>query len=222
MRTVLTLENRHEDPLPEGTPWADIRFPGRLVEIFLEEYTRPGETVFDPFAGFGTTLAVAERRGRVPLGFEYNRERWEYARSRLRMGDNLYHGDARRLIHDLPPGIDFSFTSPPYMQRGDAENPLTDYTENYRPGEDGYIVYLRELAGLYAVLRERMRPGARVVLEASNLRRGAQVTTLAWDIARAVGEVLPFEREVVIAWEPTYGYGYDHSYCLVFRVPTGC
>lgn len=59
-------------------------------------------------------------------------------------------------------------------------------------------------------------------MEVANLRdaggRGP-VTPLAWDVARAVGEVLRFEGEVVVEWEPTYGYGYDHSYCLVFSAP---
>jgi hypothetical protein len=24
-----------------------------------------------------------------------------------------------------------------------------------------------------------------------------------------------------VQWEPTYGYGYDHSYCLLFSPPAG-
>jgi hypothetical protein len=24
-----------------------------------------------------------------------------------------------------------------------------------------------------------------------------------------------------VRWEPTYGYGYDHSYCLLFSPPAG-
>jgi hypothetical protein len=65
-----------------------------------------------------------------------------------------------------------------------------------------------------------LRPGGAAVIEAANLRdlRGAgPVTTFAWDVARSVGQVLKFEGEVVVDWEPTYGHGYDHSYCLLFR-----
>jgi DNA modification methylase len=36
----------------------------------IERYSRPGDWVLDPFCGFGTTLVVAERLGREPLGFE--------------------------------------------------------------------------------------------------------------------------------------------------------
>jgi hypothetical protein len=28
--------------------------------------------------------------------------------------------------------------------------------------------------------------------------------------------VLTFEGEIIIAWEHYYGYGYDHSYALIF------
>jgi hypothetical protein len=41
------------------------------------------------------------------------------------------------------------------------------------------------------------------------------VTPLAWDVAAAVSQVLRFEGEIVVCWDH-YGYGYDHSYCLVF------
>jgi len=33
--------------------------------------------------------------------------------------------------------------------------------------------------------------------------------------------VLPFAGEIAVRWEPTYGYGYDHSYCLLFSAPAG-
>ena len=48
-----------------------------LVEAFLAEYTRPGDLVFDPFAGFGTTLLVAEATvSYLGLGFAEPRASW--------------------------------------------------------------------------------------------------------------------------------------------------
>jgi DNA modification methylase len=43
----------------------DVAYPEELVAPFVAEFTRPGELVVDPFAGFGTTLVVAERLGRT-------------------------------------------------------------------------------------------------------------------------------------------------------------
>jgi len=213
VRTFLVLRNEQAEPLPAGVLGPDIRYPESLVRHFLEAYTREWDTVFDPFTGFGTTLRVAEAMGRVPVGLELNPGRCRYARCRLQNPDALLRGDARRLgDYSLPP-FDFSITSPPYMNRHDPENPLTDYTEI----EGGYEQYLTDLRDIYEQIAARMKPGARAVIEVANLKSGGEVTTLAWDIAGAISSVLHFEGEVIVGWEPTYAYGYDHSYCLVFR-----
>ena len=55
------------------------------------------------------------------------------------------------------------------------------------------------------------------------------MTPLAWDFADRISEIFNLDSEVVIGWEETsessadelsdgtFGYGYDHSYCLVFQ-----
>jgi hypothetical protein len=60
-----------------------------------------------------------------------------------------------------------------------------------------------------------MNSSGHVVIEASNLKKAGQVTTLAWDIAHEVARIFHFEGETIICWDE-YGYGYNHSYCLVF------
>jgi tRNA G10 N-methylase Trm11 len=214
VRTVITLAN--DDPFPLPPEWAhdDVRYPPALVRLFLEEHTRPGDLVFDPFAGFGTTLTVAEELGRRGLGIERDERRWQYTRTLLRDPASLIHGDARRIGEMGLPPIDFSMTSPPYMSRWDhPEDPLAAYAEPSR----GYETYLAEVRDVYREIGALMTERAVAVVEAANIKKDAGVTTLEWDLASAIGEVLRFEGEVVVAWEPTYGYGYDHSYCLLFR-----
>lgn len=213
MRSYISLRNAPRTPLPEPFSGDDVRYPESLVVRFLEEFTRPGDLVFDPFAGFGTTLQTAEAMGRVPYGIEFDPQRVEYARSRLRQAENLLHGDSRQLASYPLPAFDFSITSPPYMNRHDREDPFT----NYATEGEGYAQYLRDIQSIYRQMRDIMKPQARAVIEVSNLKRDGLVTTLAWDIAAAVSELLSFEGEIVVAWEETYGYGYDHSYCLVYR-----
>ena len=41
-------------------PDDNVSFAEELVEIFLADYTQPGDLVFDPFAGFGTTLSSSQ------------------------------------------------------------------------------------------------------------------------------------------------------------------
>ncbi len=212
MKTFLTLENTPQETLPKEFEGPDIRFAPALAHHFLAEFTSPGDVVFDPFAGFGTTLRVAESLGREGRGIEFNARRCRYAQSFLARPERLLPGDSRRLSsYDLPP-IDFSLTSPPYMNKNDREDPFSDYRS---PGT-GYAAYLRTLRDIYRQLGKAMKTGARAVIEIANLKGKDGVTTLAWDAAAAIGEVLRFEGEVVVAWEPTYAYGYDHSYCLVF------
>ena len=213
MKTYLLLDHTHAEPLPPEFQDDDVRYPDSLVRHFLQEYTRPGDRVFDPFAGFGTTLVAAQALGRAGYGLELDPAKLRYARSRLHQPEHLLHGDARRLLNYDLPTFAFSMTSPPFMTRDEIDDPLTDYRASGR----GYRAYLDDLRGVYAALRQRMQPAGVVVLEVANLKIGGLLTTLAWDVAEQIGRVLHFDGEVVVCWDG-YGYGYDHSYCLVFSV----
>ena len=45
-------------------------FPRALVEFFVKAYSDPGDLIFDPFLGSGTTIAAAHVLGRVGCGVE--------------------------------------------------------------------------------------------------------------------------------------------------------
>jgi hypothetical protein len=47
-------------------------FKPQLPAFFIERLSAPGDTVFDPFAGRGTTLLEAALRGRIPAGCDIN------------------------------------------------------------------------------------------------------------------------------------------------------
>lgn len=200
MRSVLSLAapaRRHEQPGRSGRPPEadELCFSEELVTILLEEYTRPGDLVLDPFAGFGTTLVVAERMGRRPLGIEIIPERAEYARSQLTDPSTVLAGDARRLDEYALPAISLVVTSPPYMTHVEhPQNPLS----GYQTLDGDYARYLDELASTFGRIGNLLVPGGRVVLNVSNLRVGEIFTPLAWDVGRAVLAVLPFEREVFV------------------------
>src|SRR5713101_6875689 len=44
------------------------RFPSEIVEAALKKYTKPGESVLDPFCGSGTTLVACLAHGRTAVG----------------------------------------------------------------------------------------------------------------------------------------------------------
>ena len=221
MRTFRTLSPQHRTDLPTEFTGDDVRFPATFVEAFLDEFTEPGDAVVDPFAGFGTTLAVAEKLGRVPYGVEYDAERVAHVRERIDHPGNVIHGSALDVVTFDLPALDCCLTSPPYMVESDTRNPFQNYA-----GESTYDDYLADLREAFTGLAAFMAPDAHVLVEVSNLKHEGTVTTLAWDVANRLSEVFRFEGEIVVGWDDddtsigddeTYGYGYDHSYCLVFR-----
>ncbi len=58
-------------------------FPEELVRPCILAGSRPGDTVLDPFAGHGTTGAVAAQEGRDFIGIEINPDYCEIIRQRL-------------------------------------------------------------------------------------------------------------------------------------------
>ncbi|WP_197704153.1 DNA-methyltransferase [Propionibacterium freudenreichii] len=66
---------RHTAAMPEG-----------LAEFFIKCASREGGLVIDPFAGSGTTVAVAHRLGRRSVGFELHEEYVKVARERVAAG----------------------------------------------------------------------------------------------------------------------------------------
>ena len=58
----------------ERAGWHGCQMPEQLLGRIIRACSRPGEVVLDPFAGSGTTLAVAKKLDRRYLGFELSPE----------------------------------------------------------------------------------------------------------------------------------------------------
>jgi DNA modification methylase len=67
----------------KGVP---TQLPEELVERIIRVSSNEGDTVLDPFAGSGTTLAVATRLGRHAIGCELNPEYAAIAERRVAVG----------------------------------------------------------------------------------------------------------------------------------------
>jgi SAM-dependent methyltransferase len=186
-----------------------FRFPEELVEIVIANATEPGDRILDPFCGFGTTLVVAERLGRVGVGIEKDEERAVFASSRLRDPSWVVRADALQIGDlELEP-FDLIFTSPPYA--------------TFREGDDEGVSphYFADLRSIFSALQSRLKPTGALIVEVSNVRDGPSVRTLAWDVARELGRLFSFEGETVrcnTSSEPA-GPGFDHSYLLAYRRP---
>ncbi|MHA2474321.1 MAG: DNA methyltransferase [Promethearchaeota archaeon] len=213
MRTFIILKREHQLEIPEKFKEDDNRCPEKEVEYFIEEFTKSGDTVLDIFAGLGTTLIIAEKLNRVPYGVEYNEDRYNYIISKIKNKENMTHGDARNLFEYKIPPIDFVFTSPIFMSKNETRDPLNGYKT-----EGNYTKYLQDIKKIFADLKNFLKPNSHVCVMVANLKING-ITTLAWDVGKAISEVLKFEGEIIIGWEgprDKESFNYDHSYCLVF------
>ncbi len=182
----------------------------RLAEVFVGEYTAAGELVLDPFAGYGTTIAVARRLGRRGLGVEIVPEL--AAEIRKRLGDDaVVEGDTRALDRLDLPTADLVMTSPPFMTlTNHPQNPLS----GYQSLDGDYARYLTELTDITSALTGVVRPGGRIVLNVWNFRYEGSFTPLARDVEAALANVAELERRVRVTWSDS---GTDvEDICLVY------
>ena len=202
---------------PEGTT-DDIHFTEALAASVIGHASQPGDLVLDPFAGYGTTVAVAARMGRRAIGIELVPEHLEIARRRAAGGATLVLGDARELSQLVSEPADLVLTSPPYMSgMHHPENPLSGYAT-----DDGdYAVYLGELGAIFAQVASVLRPGGQLVVNVANvIAIDGSVTPLASDMARVIDEHVPLLGVTTLRWdEPPAGL--DGDYLLWSARPAG-
>lgn len=210
MRSVLRLKYQVGSKLPAEFRDEELRYPDELVATFVQRLTQPGDIVLDPFAGYGTTLLVAQALGREAYGIEKDMRRVRYIRNHISNPNRVFYGDARELASFDLPQAQLVMSAPPFMAFHERENVLRGSLS-----ERAYDEYLQDLTWIYSLVAQRLAPDGHVVIEVSNLRDEAGVTRLAWDVAQAVDRVLHFVGETVIIWDRQL-YGYDHSYCLMF------
>jgi hypothetical protein len=201
------------DPPPFETN--AIKYPESLVRHFLKTYTKRGGKVFDPFAGLGTTVFVAEEMGRIPFGVEYDPKRYEWVAGQMEHWTNLANGDSGKLSRMASlmswPKMDFCMSSPPFMQKNMKWNPL--FAGN--PAKGGYDIYLKQMRNIYRQVAGVMKKNATVIIQCDNLP-GRVYTPLVRDLSVAIGGVLRLENEVIVAWKNA-PKDYPHTHCLVFR-----
>jgi len=197
---------------PAGTA-DDIHFTEALAASVIGYASRPGELVLDPFAGYGTTMTVAERMGRRGIGIELIPEHLEIARRRVGGEARLILGDARELARLVDEPVDLVLTSPPYMPALDhPQNPLTGYLT-----DDGdYAVYLQELGAIFAQVATLLRPGGQLVVNVANvIARDGSITPLASDVATVIDEHVPLMGVTTLQWDVPPA-GLDGDYLLWF------
>ena len=97
MKTVLTFNTLNSNKLPPEFENDDVRFSDSFAEYFIEHFSKPGDVVFDPFAGYGTTLFMAERFERQAFGVEFLPERVEFIKTNMKNPGGVHCGSSLKL-----------------------------------------------------------------------------------------------------------------------------
>ncbi len=195
---------------------------------FVRAFSRPGDVVFDPFCGFGTTLLAASLEGRRGLGLEIDPDRAALALERLRRQGV----DAEIACGTLPQAqvlsrIDLCLTNVPYFGcdwRGDAR---VGQLPGQLYGVPDFAMYLAAMRTIFHAVREALPDGGHCIAMVQNVRLGDRMVPQAWELARLLGSLFePCEERVLLypARDATSPIDDDpartdrsHEYALVFR-----
>jgi DNA modification methylase len=244
-------------PRKKGVLRHPAKFPETLAQEFIEFFTKEGQTILDPMVGTGSSLVAALRAGRNSVGIELNRKYVELAdqaviKEREVLGDGsanlvsrVIEGDARH-IGDIfteyqLPQVNYVITSPPYWdmlhakgaqtQKARRENSELDMLYSDDPGDLGnihdYNQFLETLVDIYVRLKPCIVNRGYITIIVKNIKKGGKIYPLAWDIARALGEIYTLKDEKIWCQDDIrlapYGLGNAwvsntfHHYCLQFR-----
>jgi DNA modification methylase len=222
------IERQHPAPFS----FTDV---SRLVRFF----TKPGQTVLDPFVGIGSTLKAAALEGRNGIGIELEKEFVKLSKERLKSEvvsadvepttQKVLQGDARKVMTTLEDdSVDLIVTSPPYwnilhkkdhkaIQEREAKGLKTRYSDakadlgNIPVYED----FLDELTGILAQSKRVLKKNKYMAIIVSDFRDGKRLRMFHADIASRLeneGFVLQGITILHQAHKRVFPYGYPASY----------
>lgn len=205
-------------PKPPPRSRQEIRHPGKfpetLVSKFIELFTKPGDTVFDPMAGTGSTLIASFQTGRNAYGVDLNKEFVEITKKRIeqvnptttlfqnekRLITKIILGDARNLntLKEMSNiQFDYCITSPPYWSI--LSNKGSEYQRSRRlknlhqtysvdkrdiSNIENYFDFLQTLDNVYTNVAGFLKIGTHLTIIVKNVKREHIVYPIASDLVR--------------------------------------
>jgi DNA modification methylase/transcriptional regulator with XRE-family HTH domain len=222
------IERQHPAPFS----FTDV---SRLVRFF----SKPGETVLDPFVGVGSTLKACALEGRAGIGIELNPRYAGLAKKRLEtevgqllhpaVSQQVLVGDARAVAKGLATGsVQFVVTSPPYwniLHKEDhkAKQERRHHDLDTRYGDDPrdlgnvkhYPEFLAELTGILSECGRVLAPRRYMALVVSDFRDKSKFIMFHADLAADLAKHKLALRGVKVLYQrhkKVFPYGYPFAY----------
>lgn len=209
----------------------------RLIEFF----TKPNQTVLDPFVGSGSTLVACAQSGRHGVGIELIEQWAQTSQQRVEAEPNpssvrleVLQGDARQRLQEIDDeSFDFIVTSPPYWSilRKDwdhkvkAERTSKGLQTRYSDQDDdlgnleSYDEFLEELGVVFKQCRRVLRNRRYMCIVVSDFRHGSRFIMYHSDISRVM-ETIGFTIEgiTVLVQDSKNLYPYGLPYAFVSNI----
>ena len=89
---ILSIPN-DKTKAPDGSNYHDTEKPVELFKILIENSTKKGEVVMDPFMGIGACGVACKQVGRSFIGCEIDKKYFDVAKNRIESG--VYHSERK-------------------------------------------------------------------------------------------------------------------------------
>jgi DNA modification methylase len=231
------LGKNHPDAAIERQHPAPFSFTdvSRLVRFF----TKPGETVLDPFAGIGSTMKAAAVEGRNSVSIELSRRYVQLCNQRLESELSgipsetthvVHNGDARDVLKGLATGsAALCVTSPPYwnilhkqdhkaQQERVSQGLDSRYSENDARdlgNIEDYDSFLDQLVQIFGETKRVLTPKGHLAVVVGDFRHKSKYYMFHSDLAMALercGYSLKGITVLYQAHKRIFPYGYPYSY----------
>lgn len=177
---------------------------------FIEEFSRTGQNVLDPFAGLGTTLVAANKLQRQAFGIEISKQRCAAIEQRLEIlhqqqllgavSLQLIQNDALSALQSWPYApVHLALSSLPYFS---CTNSGQDQRHLYQ--QANYQRYLDYLEQSFIALRKHMVGGGSIVFMVENIHQAnGELLPIAWDIAKRLARHFSLFDERIVLYPNT-------------------
>jgi len=210
--------------------------PPQLMQHIIEFFTKPGQSVLDPFCGVGGTLLGASLCGRKATGIELNPQwlgiyRQVCEREGIEPQETLA-GDCLRALPELAEAgrvFDHIATDPPYsiaLEKTmctdvyDIQHRKTDFDRYSDDAADfrnlaSFEEYYNAIERAFALTFPLLRPGGYLAVIIRDSYQGGRYIPATYEVARRI-ERAGYVMKGIKVWYGTGArvrpYGYPHSY----------
>lgn len=202
---------------------ADISWVAQ-VKPFIEQFSKKGDLVFDPFAGLGTTLLGAAFTDRKSIGIEINKNRYKELQCRIDSYKNKLQEQPQTICGDTlqveyPKEVDLILTNFPYFHASSALDSDNFYSQN------NYQMYLKTIEQVILKCKAALKKNGYMLVFTENVRlANGNMIPQAYDICKLLQQYFNLKEEHIVLYkkpntpvnDPTYT-NRSHEYVFVAK-----